>query len=110
MSVASIFFSVLSVVSVCSISSVSVVSVVSVVASEVSVVSACVDSTVAGTDSVVAVVYCLPQATIDNPIIKLKIVTSIFLFIIFLSFVICFSFLSVDINVPYFVLQWINLF
>ena len=30
--------------------------------------------------------------------------------IIFLSFVICFSFLSVDINVPYFVLQWINLF
>ena len=48
--------------------------------------------------------------TKENASIELNIIAKIFLFIIFLSFVICFSFLSVDINVPYFVLQWINLF
>ena len=94
-SVLSVDSSVLSVVSVVSVSfSVVLFSTVSVdstfsvlsfsVASTVSVGSACVDSTIAVTDSVVAVVSCLPQATIDNPIIKLKIVTSIFLFIIFI--------------------------
>lgn len=79
MSVASIVSSTSSVFFV-----VSTDSVVSVFASEVSVVSACVDSTVAVMDSLPVVVYCLPQATIDNPIIKLKIVTSIFLFIVFI--------------------------
>ena len=57
-----------------------------------------------------AVSSVFPQAVKENASIELNIIAKIFLFIIFLSFVICFSFLSVDINVPYFVLQWINLF